>query len=301
MLLTTDAPDHMDLKERYTETLRGLLKEKTPSYGRCGGIHQLLDETTARPVLIHRPKAGRTWVWSDLHLGDTEVMEYCRRPFADADAMDRAIMAAWTTAVGPDDTILNGGDVALSGTLGNTRRAAIQKAPGRKLLVVGNHDFHLRSRLLDAAGHDTWTGVLVIKSDPPIVMTHVPMDSMPPGWANVHGHVHNHAPPGETPHINVCVEHTDYRPLPLESLVTLAKRLLAGQSVAGSRLAAGASPSGHARIDLRPPQGRPCRECRARGRSEHPPGRLGPRPSAAPRLRRVGRRRFRSGSYHRSR
>ncbi len=45
---------------------------------------------------------------------------------------------------------------------------------------------------------------------------------------NLHGHVHNHAPPGDTPHINVCVEHTDYRPLPLGSLVTLAKHLLAG-------------------------------------------------------------------------
>ena len=228
MLLTTDAPDHLNLKERYTHTLRRLLKEKTPSYGRCGGIHRLLEETTARPVLIHRPRAGRTWVWSDLHLGDTEVMEYCRRPFGDADAMGRAIMAAWTAAVEPDDTILNGGDIALSSALGKTHRTAIREAPGRKLLVVGNHDFNLRSGLLDTAGHDTWTGVLVIETDPPIVMTHVPMGMLPPGWVNLHGHVHNHAPPGDTPHINVCVEHTDYRPLPLGSLVTLAKHLLAG-------------------------------------------------------------------------
>ncbi len=179
MLLTTDAPDHLNLKERYTHTLRRLLKEKTPSYGRCGGIHRLLEETTARPVLIHRPRAGRTWVWSDLHLGDTEVMEYCRRRFGGADAMGRAIMAAWTAAVEPDDTILNGGDIALSSALGKTRRTAIREAPGRKLLVVGNHDFNLRSGLLDTAGHDTWTGVLVIETDPPIVMTHVPMGMLP--------------------------------------------------------------------------------------------------------------------------
>ena len=130
MLLTTDAPDHLNLKERYTHTLRRLLKEKTPSCGRCGGIHRLLEESTARPVLIHRPRAGRTWVWSDLHLGDTEVMEYCRRRFGDADAMGRAIMAAWTAAVEPDDTILNGGDIALSSALGKTRRTAIREAPG---------------------------------------------------------------------------------------------------------------------------------------------------------------------------
>ena len=237
MRLTTDARDHQKLKEQYAETLRGLLKEKTPSYGRCGGIRHLLDLTAIRPVLIHRPGTGRTWVWSDLHLGDTEVMKYCRRPFGAADAMDRAIMAAWRAAVGPGDTVLNGGDVALPGALGGMRRTAVREAPGRKLLVVGNHDFNPRSGLLDAADHDAWTGVLVIETDPPIVMTHVPLDVVPPGWVNVHGHLHNHAPPGDTPHINVCIEHTDYRPLRLESLAELAKRLIAGKVPGGATTA----------------------------------------------------------------
>ena len=211
-----------------TETLGRLLKEKTPSYGCCGGIHELLEETTARPVLIHRPRADRTWVWSDLHLGDTEVMEYCRRPFGDADAMGRAIMAAWAAAVDSDDTILNGGDITLSSALGKTRRTAIQEAPGRKLLVVGNHDVNLRSGLLDTAGHDTWTGFLVIETHSPIVMTHVPMDFMPPGWVNVHGHVQqSRAPRRHGAHQRV--RRTHGLPAPTAgSLVTLAKHLLAG-------------------------------------------------------------------------
>ena len=96
--------------------------------------------------------------------------------------MDRALMTAWTSAVGPDDTVLNGGDVALAGSLGERGRARVGAAPGRKLLAVGN----------------------------------------------LHGHVHNNEPLRTTPHINVCVEQTDYRPVPLESLVTLAKLLLAG-------------------------------------------------------------------------
>ena len=98
---------------------------------------------------------------------------------------------------------------------------------------MGNHDFNPRSGLLDAADHDAWTGVLVIETDPPLVMTHVPLVGVPPGWVNVHGHLHNHAPPGDTPHINVCVEHTDYRPLRLEKLVGLAKRLRNFGLVAG--------------------------------------------------------------------
>ena len=51
---------------------------------------------------------------------------------------------------------------------------------------------------------------------------------------NLHGHVHNHVPPGDTLHINVCVAHTDYRPLPLGSLVMLAKQLLAGDVPEGA-------------------------------------------------------------------
>lgn len=97
-------------------------------------------------------------------------------------AMDRAFRAAWRAAVRPGDTVLNESDVALSGALGG-------------------------ARLLNAACHDAWTGVLIVESNPPMVITHVPMDSPPPGRVNIHGHVHNHARPGDTPHINVCVEH----------------------------------------------------------------------------------------------
>ena len=234
MRLTTDAPDHLNLKERYAETLRGILEAKTPSYGRCGGIRHLLDVTATRPALIRRPEAGRTWVWSDLHLGDTDVMEYCRRPFEDADAMDRAIMAAWTAAVGPGDTVLNGGDVALSGALGGTRRTAIEEAPGRKLLVVGNHDFNPRSGLLDAADHDAWTGLLVIETDPPAVMTHRPPGRRTGGLGErPRPPARPCAPRRHAAHQRVRRAHGLPAP-PLESLVTLAKRLLTGDGPEGA-------------------------------------------------------------------
>ena len=53
------------------------------------------------------------------------------------------------------------------------------------------------------------------------------MGALPPGWVNRYGHVHANEPLRARPHINVCVEHTNCRPLPLESLVTLAN-LVAG-------------------------------------------------------------------------
>ena len=68
--------------------------------------------------------------------------------------MDRALMGAWTSAVGPDDTVLKGGDVALAGRLGERGRARIRAAPGRKLIVVGNHDLDRRTGHLEPTGHD---------------------------------------------------------------------------------------------------------------------------------------------------
>ena len=58
------------------------------------------------------------------------------------------MMTAWKSVVGTDDTVLNGGDIALAGSLGESGRARIREAPGRKILVVGNHDFNRRTGLL---------------------------------------------------------------------------------------------------------------------------------------------------------
>ena len=226
----------LDLKHLYLEELHRILaSEKPRAWPR--GIQWIIDYTETHPVGVHRPDGHRTWVWSDLHLRHANIIKHCKRPFANARDMDRTMVTVWKSVVGADDTVLNGGDVALAGSLGESGRARISEAPGRKILVVGNHDFNRRSGLLDAAGHGIATGILSIDTDPPMVLTHVPMSVLPSGWVNLHGHVHNNEPLRDTPHINVCVEHTEYRPLPLESLLTLGKRLLAGRVPEGATTA----------------------------------------------------------------
>ena len=48
---------------------------------------------------------------------------------------------------------------------------------------------------------------------------------------NLHGHVHR-GPPAGHPYINVCVERTDYRPISVADLATLAKHQAAGRTPA---------------------------------------------------------------------
>ena len=191
-------------------------------------IRRILDFTSRHDPHVHTPEPGRrTWVWSDLHLRHANIIKYCKRPFADVEEMNRALIDAWRREVGRRDTILNGGDIALAGRLKGTWRKQVSESPGCKVLVAGNHDFDRRRRLLDAPAHAATAGLCVIDTDPPMVLTHLPMGELPgPDWVNLYGHVHNNEPLKDTAHVNVCVEHTGYRPLLLNDLVVLGKRIL---------------------------------------------------------------------------
>ena len=114
-----------------------------------------------------------------------------------------------------------------------SRPAAI--LPGRKVVVLGNHDFtrfRWRERPL---GADASVMTLVIQSDPPLLVTHVALVAVPDGWVNVHGHHHDFRSLETGPWINVSVEQTGYRPLDVRNQVLpLARALISGRTPVGT-------------------------------------------------------------------
>ena len=80
---------------------------------------------------------ARFWT-SDLHLGHANIIRYCSRPFADVDAMNRALIDGWNEVVTAADEVWVLGDVAL-GPIADTL-ALVAGLNGRKILVAGNHD-----------------------------------------------------------------------------------------------------------------------------------------------------------------
>jgi len=82
--------------------------------------------------------AMATWFTADLHFGHANIIRYCERPFADAEAMNRSLVQGWNDTVGADDTVWVLGDVAL-GKISETL-TMIAELNGRKLLLAGNHD-----------------------------------------------------------------------------------------------------------------------------------------------------------------
>lgn len=76
------------------------------------------------------------WFTADPHFGHANIIKHCRRPFDDVDAMDAALIATISDIVADRDELWVLGDVAM-----RTQRAElVSLLPGRKILVVGNHD-----------------------------------------------------------------------------------------------------------------------------------------------------------------
>ena len=180
-----------------------------------------------------RLQAENVWLWSDLHLGHDNIIRYTERPFANAEEMDSCLYANWQATVGKDDTLVFVGDMAMRKAVGTHTWQRVRSAAGvAKHLVIGNHDL-TGSGELRVDGFDDICAVLCIDGDPPLLCTHMPLDEVPAGCVNVHGHTHAE-PPRASRHINVSVEQLDYRPIALSRIRALARELLAGHYPAGT-------------------------------------------------------------------
>ena len=220
------------LKKLYELQLEGDLQPPVaPGVDRQGTFYMLRVSRGLAPGALRENEHARTWVWSDLHLGHTETLQAFGRPFETANEMDDKIFWHWRRVVAPEDTILILGDVTVHGLWGR-RLKRVRQAPGRKILVYGNHDV-TRAGLLGSDGFDEVYSALYVDGDPPLLLTHVPLRLVPEGCVNVHGHLHQGRVPGRTRHINVCVEQLHYRPRALSALRALAQRLVSGDTVRG--------------------------------------------------------------------
>ena len=147
------------------------------------------------PGALYGHDHARTWVWSDLHLGHTKTIEAFRRPFGTADEMNDTIFRNWEQVVAPADTILILGDVTVHGLWGR-RLARVRQAPGRKILVYGNHEI-TSTGLVETNGFDEVHSSLYVEGDPPLLLTHVPLRVVPESCVNIHGHLTSHTRAGE--------------------------------------------------------------------------------------------------------
>lgn len=130
------------------------------------------------------------WITADLHLGHTNIITYCDRPYETVHEMNEDIIRRWNDQVQPADLVWILGDVCM-GQLADTI-PLIGRLNGMKMICPGNHDpiwsgapqkrqDKWREEFLShfvAAHPETFVGTL--EPDLPVCVSHFPY----------HGHDH---------------------------------------------------------------------------------------------------------------
>jgi len=159
------------------------------------------------------------WLISDTHFGHQKIIEYCNRP----EDHEQIIQENWRRLVGEDDLIIHLGDVAFGS---KTNLEVVKALPGKKILIMGNHDYRFTpGRLRDSGFYDIFEEIMVSYCDIQFHLTHKPLPRKKiVGDVNVHGHTHLKCSPYPW-HYNVSVEQTSLGPIKLSDIYNHQKNL----------------------------------------------------------------------------
>jgi calcineurin-like phosphoesterase family protein len=168
-----------------------------------------------------------TWFTSDLHLGHANIIRYCHRPFADVAEMDDALRYNWASRVAADDLVYVLGDVSFHGA--DWTQHLVEKLPGKKVLIAGNHDSSKVRKLpcWDVLHTGIESGRELVVLDLPggpelgVAFCHYPphYNGLQPSRWYLHGHVHGtKACDGQHPVYDVGVDANDYAPVAWETI-----------------------------------------------------------------------------------
>lgn len=134
---------------------------------------------------------------SDLHLGHKNIVDLCKRPFANVDAMDAVLIDNWNRKVKKNDIVYLTGDVVW-----DKKKVAyyMEQLSGKKILVAGNHDSTwIKREECQKYFEEIVLYLEVHLNGHPITMCHYPMlewkssreESKRKLGYLIHGHIHN--------------------------------------------------------------------------------------------------------------
>ena len=166
---------------------------------------------------------------ADTHFYHKNVIDYCKRPFADVDTMNRELIARWNAKVSPRDTVWFLGDFAMTNNRQHLQEL-FQALNGGKNLIQGNHD-HKRTRQLNWA---VWPpeGVYGQLDGVNVFMSHYPhdeWDGQDRGRVHLHGHTHGDDHRGELGPLpnrhDVGVDCWDYEPVTIQQVLAIDSKV----------------------------------------------------------------------------
>ena len=149
--------------------------------------------------------------------------------------MDRTMIDRWRERVKPDDIVYHLGDFSITKADFPTRILA--ELPGKKILVLGNHD-KSAARMMEFGFDFACESMTIVEQNTRLFLVHRPQRQIPPDTAYVlHGHIHNSTPEERAKHtakgeiviipqfnINMCVEMWNYEPVTIRHILSKVRR-----------------------------------------------------------------------------
>jgi len=169
------------------------------------------------------------WFSSDLHFSHDNIIQYCGRPFKNANEMDEALYANLLATISAGDTLWILGDVAMK-SKDNAEKVAkrLSQMPFTIKIIAGNHDrgrmeIYTRYGLLE---HRDGRHLYVIDGNK-VSMGHYPVENQQPenGVIYLNGHVHEawkfqlFGNPATGINTNVGVDVWDMKPITIDQIL----------------------------------------------------------------------------------
>lgn len=163
-------------------------------------------------------KKPKIFISSDLHLGHTNIIKYCNRPFKDVKEMNSVLVKNWNNTISNKDKVYFLGDLAYGKNASTDYW--YNKLKGQMIFIKGNHDISNNIHFYEYQ-------ILEYKNIS-FYLCHDSKD-VPSNWKGwiIYGHYHNNNL-NEFPffdrknkRINISVDLTNYKPVNMDYIIKL--------------------------------------------------------------------------------
>lgn len=164
------------------------------------------------------------FVTADEHYGHRNIIQFCKRPFANIDEMEETLITNHNRKVGKGDTTWHAGDMFWRTSPAWKAHQILDRLNGQHRFIWGNHDEVIEdNEILQGrfVGEIRDIARIITPGMPKIVLCHYAMrvwrGSHQGAW-HLYGHSHGELP-GQGLSFDVGVDCTNYSPLSLEEVM----------------------------------------------------------------------------------
>ncbi len=169
---------------------------------------------------------------SDPHFSHRNILEFCSRPFKNVKEMNQTIIDNYCSVIKEEDEVYFLGDLTMSrGNQYENIQSIMEKLPGTKHLILGNHDHFKPFFYTEALGFTSvHTALKAVFSGQEFYLAHDPAFAQIKDSVWLCGHIHNLFKSTITNYnakiINVGVDVNDFMPVSLDQIFEELKCLV---------------------------------------------------------------------------